>query len=184
MDRRAALGYVIYLVARRVVRRKARAAAKGLDPRRAIGGRRSRALPIHPDMGALMLKNRSSSRATADRAGSVIESLRPVVTRALSDPELHLALRNALNTGRMLTDELGGTKPKKAAKKIADDKKLRRRVQSSALELRDAFGHVAEPPAKRRGRGLLKLILAAGAAAGAYYLAKKRGDDAGADDFS
>lgn len=131
-----------------------------------------------------MLKRKSPARATTDRASSVIDALRPVVTRALSDPELHTALRNAFDTGRVLSDEVLGQKPRKAAKKLAEDKKLRRRVQASALELRDAFEHVSEPPAKRRGRGLLKLILAAGAAAGAFYLAKKRGADAGGDDFS
>lgn len=178
------MGYVVYLLARRVARRKARGALRGLDPRRAIPGRRSRALPIHPDQGALMLKkSKSAGRVTTDRASTLAEALRPVVTRALSDPELHTALRHAFDTGRVLSDEVLGQNPRTAARKLAEDKKLRRRLQASALELRDAFEHVSEPPAKRRGRGLLKLLLAAGAAAGAFYIAKKRGDGGG-DDFS
>lgn len=174
----AAIGYAVYLVGRRVVRRKARGAVEGLRPHRRRGGRGG---AVDVEKGTEMLKKTTTAtRAGADRASSLADALRPVVTRALSDPELHSALRQAFETGRQVTDELGGKKPSKAARKLAKDRKLRQRVQESALDLRDAWEHVAEPPGKRRGRRLLTLLALAAAAAGAFVFARKR---SGGDDF-
>ena len=61
------------------------------------------------------------------RAVALVEAVRPVVTRAMSDPELHDALRKAFATGMDVKDEISGKKPSKAARKLANDKKLPKR---------------------------------------------------------
>ncbi len=97
-----------------------------------------------------MLK-KSTGRATADRAAALVETVRPIVTKAMNDPELHDALRQAFATGREVTGEVSGKRPAKAAKRLAKDRKLQRRVESSAVDLQKAVSGLVETP-KRRGR--------------------------------
>ncbi|CAN0505498.1 unnamed protein product, partial [Phaeothamnion confervicola] len=77
-------------------------------------------------------------KSKGDRASALAETVRPIVAKAMNDPELHSALRQAFATGREVTDQLSGKPAAKAAQSIARDKKLQRRVESSAHDLQKA----------------------------------------------
>jgi len=116
--------------------------------------------------------------AAADRAAALVETVRPIVTKAMNDPELHEALRQAFATGREVTGEIHGRPPAKAAKRLANDRKLQRRVESSAHDLQKAVSGLVEPPKKKgRIRRCVGRIAVIGAAAGAVavVLRKLRG---------
>ena len=116
--------------------------------------------------------------AAADRAAALVETVRPIVTKAMNDPELHEALRQAFATGREVTGEIQGRPPAKVAKKLANDRKLQRRVESSAHDLQKAVSGLVEPPKKKgRIRRCVGRIAVIGAAAGAVavVLRKLRG---------
>ena len=119
------------------------------------------------------------SGGSADRAAALIETVRPIVTKAMSDPELHEALRRAFATGREVTSEIHGNPPAKAAKKLARDRKLQRRVESSASDLQKAVSGLVEPPKKKKGcirRTIGRLaVIGAVAGAGAVVLRRFRG---------
>lgn len=108
--------------------------------------------------------------AAADRAAALVETVRPIITKAMNDPDLHEALRQALATGREVTGEISGTPPKKAAQKLARDRKLQRRVESSAYDLQKAVSGLVEPPKKGRVRRTIGRIAIVGAAAGAVIV--------------
>lgn len=109
--------------------------------------------------------------ATADRAAALVETVRPIITKAMNDPELHEALRQAFATGREVTGEISGTPPSKAARKLARDRKLQRRVESSALDLQKAVSGLVEPPRKKgRVRRAIGRIAVVGAVAGAVVV--------------
>ena len=169
--RQAVIGYVTFRVARRLARREMRRRLHALRP-----GTR------HELEGGHMLKKSAGSRATAMRAAALVESVRPIVTKAMNDPELHDALRQAFATGREVTGEIGGKSTAKAAKKLAQDRKLHRRVESSALDLQKAVSGLVEAPKKKRGRirrAVRKLALVgavAGAAAVVMRKVRGRGD--------
>ena len=125
------------------------------------------------------------TRAAADRAAALIETLKPIVTRAMSDPELHGAVRQAFATGRDVKDEYAGTPPKKAARKLARDRKLHKRVEVSAQDLQKAVAAVVEPERKKKGRirRTLGRIAVIGAIAGGVVVVLRkfrRGGDDGA----
>lgn len=166
--RQAVIGYVTFRVARRLVRRKMRQGFAGLRP-----GTR------HQAEGGHMLKKSSGGRAAADRAAALVESVRPIVSKAMNDPELHEALRQAFATGREVTGEISGKPPAKAAKKLAKDRKLQRRVETSAADLQKAVSGLVETPRKKKGRvrRLIGRLALLGAVAGAVavVLRKVRG---------
>ena len=120
--------------------------------------------------------------AAADRAAALVETVRPIVTKAMNDPELHEALRQAFATGREVTGEIHGTPPAKVARKLAKDRKLQRRVESSAVDLQKAVSSLVEPPKKKgRIRRFVGRVAVIGAAAGAavVVLRKLRGGGGG-----
>lgn len=113
--------------------------------------------------------------ATADRAAALVETVRPIVTKAMNDPELHEALRQAFATGREVTGEIHGRPPAKAARKLARDRKLQRRVESSALDLQKAVSGLVEPPKKKgRVRRFVGRVAVVGAAAGAVVVVLRK----------
>lgn len=190
--RQAAVGYLTFLVARRVVRRTMRRKLAGLRPsavgRRALGANRridatregERMLRSGKSAGRRGVdKTRSLGSTGADRATAVVEAIRPIVTRAVNDQNLHQAVRNAFETGRQVNSKVHGKKASKAARKLADDQKLQKRVTASANELRDAVFGVFEQPKRKRRRGrLLALVAGAAALAAAVpFLRKKLGGD-------
>ncbi len=120
-------------------------------------------------------------RSRVYRAGlaTAVATARPVVTRALSDPELHDAVKQALSTGRKVTVAVQGRTPRDAARELSGDRRLQREIQSSADRLQSAVDRVLDPPRRRRRRGSLTACLVATAAAIAiapFVLRKLRGD--------
>lgn len=163
--RQAVIGYVTYRVARRIARRELGRRLHGLRP----GIRRQAE-------GVQMFKNsKGTASAAAERATALVETVRPIVTRAMNDPELHEALRRAFATGREVSSELSGTPPTKAAKKIARDRKLQRRVETSAVDLQRAVSGLVETPRKKgRVKRLIGRVAIVGAVAGAVVVAVKK----------
>jgi hypothetical protein len=123
------------------------------------------------------MKTTSAPLAAVDRATTIVEAVRPVVQRAMNDPELHAALRQAFDTGREVTVKVKGTPPKKAAKRIARDRRLQRRVESSATDLRDALAAVMAEPEKKKGkfrRVMGPVLVIGGAATAVFVFLRKR----------
>jgi hypothetical protein len=160
--RKAIVGYATFLIARRVARRKIRRRLSGLRPGTLRDGEDGH-----------MLKKTKGGRA-ADRAGTLVEAVRPIVTRAMHDPELHDALRQAFATGREVSGEISGKPPRKAAKKLAQDRKLQRKLETSVQDLQKAMTGLVERPRKRRGRKLLRTVAILGAVGGAVVLVMRR----------
>jgi hypothetical protein len=161
IDRRqAVLGYVTYRLGRRIVKRRLR---------RTGGATRSG----HADGGQSM-KQAKNALNTA-RAVALVETVRPIVTRAMNDPELHDALRQAFSTGMDVKDEISGKKPSKAARKLANDKKLHRRVETSAQDLQKAVSGLVEPTKKKGGfKRFVGRIAIVGAVAGGVVVVLKK----------
>lgn len=130
-----------------------------------------------------MFKNsKGTATAAADRAASLVETVRPIVAKAMHDPELHEALRQAFMTGREVQGEISGEPPAKAAKKIANDRKLQKRVEASATDLQKAVSSLVEAPKKKgRVRKTIARIAVVGAVAGGVVVVLKKlrggGDD-------
>lgn len=192
--RQTVIGYLTFLVARYAVRRQVRRRLGAM--RLAGGGRLALLSDRRTDAtreGTRMLKRtkkvghsglggtKAAGRAGLEQGSAVVEAVRPIVTRALNDPKLHDALRHAFSTGKEVNSRLSGKKPAKAARKLADDRKLQKRAAASATELRDALGGLFEKPKKerKRRRGLLILGVIAAVAAAVPFIKKRLG---GGDD--
>jgi hypothetical protein len=161
MDRRrVVLGFVTYRLARRIARRKLRRSVGAMRPDDADGGQR--------------MKQAKNALNTA-RAVALVETVRPFVTRAMNDPELHDALRKAFSTGMDVKDEISGKKPSKAARKLANDKKLQRRVETSAQDLQKAVTNLVEQPKKKGGfKKFVGRVAVVGAVAGGVVVVLKK----------
>lgn len=128
----------------------------------------------------MLKRTKDAGAAATDRATALVDTMRPIVQRAINDPELHEALRQAFNTGRDVTGEVKGKSPRKAARKIAGDRKLQRRVESSAHDLQSAVSGVVEGKRRkgklRRAFGAIAIV---GGIAGAVVIVmrKLKGDD-------
>lgn len=126
------------------------------------------------------MKQARSALNTA-RAVALVETVRPIVTKAMNDPELHDALRKAFATGMDVKDEISGKKPSKAARKLANDRKLQKRVESSAQDLQKAVSGLVEAPKKKGGvKRFIGRVAVIGAVAGGVVVVLrklKRGGD-------
>lgn len=125
-----------------------------------------------------MFKNsKGSATVAADRAQALVETVRPIVTKAMHDPELHEALRNAFATGKDVQSKVSGKKPSKAAKKLANDRKLQKRVESSAVDLQKAVQSLVAAPKQEKRKGFGRIIgriaIVGAVAGGAVVLLKK-----------
>jgi hypothetical protein len=177
--RQAVVGYATYVLARRVARRAVRRKLEDLRPFSGTNG-----TEVVRERGGRMLKRSNgakTARRTKDataagvgRAGALLEAVRPLVERAASDHQLHAAIRNALATGREVSSQVSGKKPSKAARKLADDRKLQRRALASVTELRDAVTGVVKEPKRKKGRKLLGVVAALAAVAAAVPFLKNR----------
>ena len=185
--RQAVVGYATYVLARRIARRAVRRKLEDLRPFTGANG-----TEVVRERGGRMLKRsngakaarrtREATSAGASRASALIEAVRPLVERAAADHQLHAAIRNALATGREVSSQVSGKKPSKAARKLADDRKLQRRALASVAELREAMtGVVKEPKRKRRGR-LLGVLAGVAALAAAVPFLKNRLNGGGGED--
>jgi len=165
--RKAILGYVTWFIASRVARRAASKKVDAMTP------------DVLQDGGkdSILMKTKSAPQAAVNRATTLVEAVRPVVQRAMNDPEFHAALRQAFDTGREVTVKVKGAPPKKAARKIAHDRKLQRRVETSATDLRNALAAVLEEPEKKKGkfrRVMGPVIVIGGAATAVFVFLRKR----------
>ena len=185
--RQAVVGYATYVLARRIARRAVRRKLEDLRPFSGANG-----TEVVRERGGRMLKRsngtkaarraREATSAGAGRATALIEAVRPLVERAAADHQLHAAIRNALATGREVSSQVSGKRPSKAARKLADDRKLQRRAFGAVSELRDAVtGVVKEPQKKKRGK-LLGIVAAIAAVAAAVPFLKNRLNGGGGDD--
>ncbi|MGD9573296.1 MAG: hypothetical protein AB7V62_15540 [Thermoleophilia bacterium] len=164
--RQAVIGYVTYRVARRLARREAHKRVSGVG---------------RADQGGSMFRNGKTS-AAADRAGALYETVRPIVTKAMQDPELHEAIRQAFATGKQVQGEIAGKPPSKAARKIANDRKLQKKVETSATDLQKAVSGLVEKPKKKgRIKSAVGKIAVIGAVGGTVFVVvrKLRGGGAG-----
>jgi len=123
----------------------------------------------------MMNRTKGAPQAVADRATALVETVRPIVNRALNDPEFHAALRQAFDTGREVTGQVKGKPPKKAAQKLAHDRKLQRKVETSAADLQKAVAAVVSEPKKtsRFKRVIGPILLVGGAAAAVVVTLRK-----------
>lgn len=164
--RKAVVGWVTWLVATRLARRVARKKLESLRPAALRNGGK----------GQMLNRTKTAPQAVADRATSIVEAVRPVVMRAMNDPELHAALKQAFDTGREVTTEVRSKPPKKAAKRIARDQKLLKRVEMSAADLQSAVKAVIKEPKKEKGfmrKVVTPVLVVGGAAAAVWYGLKK-----------
>jgi hypothetical protein len=179
--RKAAIGYLTYVIGRRLARREVRKRLGARRPNRPDGsnGQRER-------QGGLMIKQRTrSAGAVADRATVLVETVRPIVQKAINDPQLHDALRQAFATGREVSGEIQKNKPTKAARKIAENRKLHRRVESSVQDLQRAVSSLmdeAKPKKRSKAKRAFGVIAILGAIAGSVFVVLRKlrgqqGDD-------
>jgi hypothetical protein len=163
--RKAFVGWVTWLLATKLVRRVARKKVENLRPAALDnGGRRH-----------MLNRTKTAPAAVAERATTIVEAVRPIVQRAMNDPELHAALRQAFDTGREVTTEVRSKPPTKAAKRIARDQKLLKKVETSAADLQSAVRAVVKQP-KKKGflrRVATPVIVVGGVAAAVWYGLKK-----------
>ncbi len=166
--RKAIVGYVIWWVAARLARRAVREAAPGPRANDGTNGGGS----------SMLSKSKGAPLAVVATAAGLVETVRPIVNRALNDPELHAALRQALDTGRQVSGEVKGTPPKKAAARIARDRKLLKKVENSATDLQKAVAAVVKEPEKQKGwfrRVATPVLVIGGVATAVFVLLRKRG---------
>ena len=128
------------------------------------------------------MKQTKKAAAAAASAVALVETVRPFVQRAMNDPELHDAIRQAFTTGMDVRDELSGKPPKKAAQKIARDKKLQRKVETSAQDLQKAVTNLVEKPKKGRLRRAIGRLAVVGAVAGGVVVVLRKVKGGGGED--
>jgi len=86
-------------------------------------------------------------------AGSTFDTLRPYVEYAMSDPDLRDEARRLADLASRVSAQLQGRPAPKAARRVATDRKLQRRIGEGAQMLGDVAVRVADGGARRR-RGM------------------------------
>jgi hypothetical protein len=103
------------------------------------------------------------------RIGETLETLRPYLDRALTDPGFRDDLKDALEAARELYGPLTKTNGSVAdhAKRLASDKKAQKQLRRAVEDLQSAATSLkGKKKRKRRGR---KMVLLAGIVVGALY---------------
>jgi hypothetical protein len=172
--RKALVGYLTYRFVRLVLRREAH---KRVDALRQNGSNEPNGQQDR--QGGLMIKQRtrSAGAAAAGSATALVETVRPIVQKAMNDPELHDAIRKAFATGREVTGEIQKNKPSKAARNIAENRKLHRRVESSVQDLQKAVSSLVEESKAKKKSGkkrILGTIAVLGAIGGGVFVALRK----------
>lgn len=163
-----------YKIASLVLRREAN---KRVDALRQNGSNASNGQQDR--QGGLMIKQRTKSAgaAAAGSASALVETVRPIVQKAMNDPELHDAIRKAFATGREVTGEIQKNKPSKAARNIAENRKLHKRVESSVQDLQKAVSSLVEESKTKKKSGkkkILGVIALLGAIGGGVFVAMRK----------
>src|SRR5262245_27512772 len=84
-----------------------------------------------------------------------LQGLQPQVERLARDEELHVHVRNAYDSGRLIYERVfGGRGARGLVRRVSRDEQLRRELARTLEELRAAGGRVQEPPA-HRGRNMV-----------------------------
>ena len=109
-----------------------------------------------------------------EKVGAIYGATRPRVERVINDPEVQEAVRRAYATGRHAFGELSKQKDiRKAAQKVAKDKRVQNDLLEVMRSLQFAVGEVAKPQ-RRRGRGRLMMLLAGAGAIAAFVVPSSR----------
>jgi hypothetical protein len=165
----ALVGAVTIFIGTRLARRAAKKKMDELTP----GTSKNKGSETVPN------KTKPSPGAMAARATLLVAAARPIVQRAMNDPELRSALQHAFETGRDVTTEVRGKSPKKSAQRIERDKKILERVEISAAELQKAVKGVMHEPEPKKGffrRVVTPVLVMGGVAAAVFTFMKKRGN--------
>jgi hypothetical protein len=137
-----------------------------------------------------MRRTKTLVKAPADRAAEAIESLRPLVQRAMADPEVQEALKKSLGLGKRVYDDVRGKDAADAARKIAKDKTVKREARDAATSLRSAIEKLSrEKKRGRRRKGMMTVLSIGGAIAAVVALLPRikgmlGGGDSGHDESS
>ena len=163
--RRALIGYLTYFFTTRIAGRIVRKKAGDLGPGSSDNG------------GTGMLnRTKSAPQAMAARTAMLVAAARPIVERAMNDPELNAAIRQAFDAGREVRSEIKGKPPKTTAKRVARDQKILARVETSAAELQEALSRVLKEPEKKgKLRRVGPVLVVGGAATAVFVFLRKRG---------
>jgi len=101
------------------------------------------------------------------KGGATVDTLKPYVERALTDPEFRKDLRDAIDTARELYGPLTKSHGVSgAASKLANDKKTQKQLQKMLDDVGKAAGTLKGKKKSHKGRNT---VLLAGVVAGALY---------------
>ncbi|MFN0155031.1 MAG: hypothetical protein ACKVUT_11700 [Gaiella sp.] len=105
----------------------------------------------------------------AKKIGGTLETVRPILDRALSDPSFRKDLKDALEAARELYGPLAKSDGVKgSAKALVTDKKVQEQVRKALEDLQSATGKIAGKKATKGSKGR-NTVLLAGVIAGALY---------------
>ncbi len=167
--RKAIIGYVTYFFTTRIVGRIVRKKTGDLG----LGS------PQNGGKRQMLNRTKSAPKVVAARTAVLVAAARPIVERAMNDPELNAAIRQAFDAGREVTGEVRGKPPKTTEKRVARDQRILEKVETSAADLQQALTRVLKEPEKEKGffrKVVTPVLVIGGAATAAWYGLKKFGD--------
>ena len=101
-----------------------------------------------------------AAKTKAAKAGVTAAYSSPYVQRLIQDPVVRQDLRTAYDAGASALARLSGSKP--AAKVVIEDKRFQRDLATASDSLRSVSEALRQgPKRKKRGRGLVRLLLLA-----------------------
>ena len=134
----------------------------------------------------MLNRTKSAPQAVAERTTPRRGGPRPIVQRAMNDPELHAALRQAFDTGREVRGEVKGKPPEE------DRQAHRPRPQAAAAgrdlgdRSQDAVAAVLQEPERKKGklfrRVVTPVLVVGGVATAVFTFMKKRGGGIGPEE--
>ena len=169
---RAVIGYLVYMLARKILRRQVTKAGQAATEKGRRATRRARETNGRAEVAMAWIRNGAS--AAPRTIGGALAS-RPYVIAAIRDPEFQLGLSRAAAAGRGALDQLRSENPRDALHMLATDEGVQRRLGTALQEVDEALERVGVQAAKkRRRRGRLFLLVGAVLAAAAGVVIAKR----------